>query len=323
MPFTLTNPRLSLARLAAAVCALGVPVARGAVDFEKTIAPILKAKCYDCHTGKKAEGDKKPKGGLALDTTAGILAANVVEAGNPDESSLFTRVILPRNDEDAMPPAKDGTPLTKSEIEALKTWITEGAHFGKAGAAPVGPVKQLTLDEVKSMGLRDPSPDGVRLLTDLGATVTPISVDSPQLLAVEFIAGASRIGDAEVKQLMALAPNIVDLNLARTNVTDEGLKTVGALARLTKLNLNRTKITDEGLAHLVGLTGLDWLNLYGTEISDTGLPTIAKMRKLKAVYLWNSKVTDEGVAKLQKELGTTKVVDKVWSESSRFDLDGL
>jgi len=47
------------------------------------------------------------------------------------------------------------------------------------------------------------------------------------------------------------------------------------------------------------------------------------MRKLKAVYLWNSKVTDEGVAKLQKELGTTKVVDKVWSESSRFDLDGL
>jgi hypothetical protein len=323
MPLSRMPQRIALTSLTALTCGLATPAARAAVDFEKNVVPILKAKCYDCHTGKKTEADKKPKGGLALDTTSGILAGKVVEPGNLDESSLYSRVILPQSDDDVMPPKKDGTPLTPAEIAALKEWILEGAHFGKAGAAPTGPVKQMTLDEVKALGLKDPNPDGVRALTELGATVTPISVTTPQLLAVEFISGASLIGDDEVKQLMAIAPNVVELNLARTNVTDEGLKSVGAFARLTKLNLNNTKITDAGLESLVGLTSLDWLNLYGTAVSDAGLASIAKLRNLKAVYLWNSKVTDEGVAKLQKALGSTKVVDKVWSESSRFDLEEL
>lgn len=308
---------------ASAFLSMCVPAVQAVVDFEKDIVPILRARCYECHTAKKTEADKKPKGGLGLDSPSGILAGKVVEPGQPDESPLYARVSLPQSDDDVMPPKKDGEPLTPQQIAAIKEWVANGAHFGKAGSVATGPVKHMTVDEVKSMGLKDPSPDGVSALTALGATVTAISVDTPQLLAVEFIAGASLVGDDEVKQLMAIAPNIVELNLARTNVTDEGLKSVGSFARLSKLNLNNTKITDAGLNSLAGLTSLEWLNLYGTTVSDAGLPAIAKLRNLKAIYLWNSKVTEGGIEKLQKALSGAKVVDKVWSESSRFDLDDL
>lgn len=321
-PRTIPVVRVILIAGLAAVTA-GAPARGASVDFEKDVVPILRAKCYECHTGKKAETDKKPKADLALDSPAGILAGKILEAGKPDESPLYFRTVLPASDDDVMPPADENKPVTQAEAETLKAWIAAGAHFGKAGGAAAGPVKVLSLDEVKSMGLRDPDPDAVRALTDLGATVTPVAVTTPQLLAVEFISNYKLVGDEEVKQLMGIAPNIMELNLARTNTTDEGLKYVGAFARLAKLNLNNTKIGDAGLAHLTGLTQLDWLNLYGTQISDEGLPHIAKLRNLKAVYLWNSKVTPEGVEKLRKALGSTKVVDKVWSESSRFDLKDL
>src|SRR5476649_2715284 len=53
--------------VALAVCALVAPPARAAapaepdISFEKTVAPLLKNYCYDCH------GDGEHKGDVALD----------------------------------------------------------------------------------------------------------------------------------------------------------------------------------------------------------------------------------------------------------------
>ncbi len=313
--------RLKSVVVFAATIGIGALTAGAAVDFRSQVVPILKSKCYECHTGKKRETDKKPKGGLALDTTAGILAGAVIEKGNAEESALYYRTILPADDEELMPPKKSGQPLTKKETEILKAWIEEGARFGKGtGAKPTGPVKRLTAQEVKALGLREPDADAVARLTEMGATITPFSVKTPQLVSVEFISSYNRIGDEQIRELMAIAPNIVDLNLAKTKITDEALKDVGAFARLTKLNLNNTKVSGAGLEHLATLTNLEWLNLYGTPVDDDGLPHIAKFRKLKSIYLWNSKVSKEGMDKLASSLKGTKVVDEVTSKRDRFDL---
>ena len=51
----------------------------------------------------------------------------MIVAGQPEASELLRRVTLPRSDKEAMP--RRGKPLTPAEIDALRTWIAEGAAW--------------------------------------------------------------------------------------------------------------------------------------------------------------------------------------------------
>ncbi len=53
------------------------------IDFAHDIAPILKARCAECHTNGKY------KGSLSLDTREAILKAKVVVPGRSGQSELF------------------------------------------------------------------------------------------------------------------------------------------------------------------------------------------------------------------------------------------
>ncbi len=138
-------------------------------------------------------------------------------------------------------------------------------------------------------------------------------------MSVEFISGASKIGDDFVKQLFLIAPNISELDLSRTSITDAALEHIGSFARITKLNLANTQVGDAGIAKLVDLKNLDWLNLYGTQVSDAGLPEIAKIRSLKTMYFYQSKVTSEGLGKLKVAFPQAKIVGDIKSKKDRFD----
>lgn len=306
--------------LAAATLAAVSFQAHGAVDYEGQIKPLIQSKCVECHTTQKTESDKKPKGGLALDSPTAIRAGRVVTPGKPDESEFYIRLILEADDDDIMPPKKEGPPLAEREIALVKAWIEEGAPFGRGGPGIEIP-KDITVDKVRSMGANEPDADVIGKLQAMGATVTPVSVQYPQFLSVEFIAQQSKTNDTEIANLLAIAPNIVELDLSRTKVTDEGLKTVGKLARLRKLNLNRTQVTGAGIGHLKELKDLEWLNLYGTPVDDSALPAIAQNRKLKSLYLYNTQISEEGIDKLRKSMSQTKIVTDVVSKATKFDLD--
>jgi len=92
--------------------------------FGDVIQPILKERCVSCH------GEEKSKGGLRLDSLASVMKGGedgaVVTPGNPSDSPLLGRVLLPENDDDHMPP--EGKPgLTPPEIAAVRFWIERGA----------------------------------------------------------------------------------------------------------------------------------------------------------------------------------------------------
>lgn len=116
-----------------AVCALGClswsaassPAAADEVDFATTIQPLLAKRCFSCH------GPDKQEGGFRLDKRETTLAeadsgSAPIVPGDSSHSELVRR-ILSTDDAERMPP--EGAPLKTEQIDALRKWIDEGAHY--------------------------------------------------------------------------------------------------------------------------------------------------------------------------------------------------
>ena len=79
-----------------------------------------------------------------------------------------------------------------------------------------------------------------------------------------------------VLEMLQRLPNLEELQLAGCPVTDDDLRHVAKLERLTGIGLNNTAVTDAGLAHLVTLRRLLILEVENTQISPQGLAGLKK-----------------------------------------------
>jgi serine/threonine protein kinase/Leucine-rich repeat (LRR) protein len=114
-----------------------------------------------------------------------------------------------------------------------------------------------------------------------------------------------RAGDQEreVKSAKELPPEpfaVVAVNLAHSNILDDGLVHLEPLSNLAELDLTGTSVGDEGLAHLEKLSALKKLTLEGTDVRDTGLKHLLPLRNLVTLNLAETKVSDAGLEQLQK-----------------------
>lgn len=113
--------------------------ARGSVDFERDVRPILERRCVECHSSDQAQG------GLRLDLGAAALAGSkdgqqpVILPGNPAESILIERLVA--SSERERMPAK-GEALPAAEIETLRNWIAAGAPWPVRPGDPEFKVKK-------------------------------------------------------------------------------------------------------------------------------------------------------------------------------------
>jgi hypothetical protein len=100
--------------------------------FTAVIQPILRSRCYSCHSATRQKGQ------LRLDQIALIEKGGkhgaVLWPGLPDSSALYARLMLPHEHEDHMPPNEKEQP-SSAEIALIQVWIAEGADFEKRGAA--------------------------------------------------------------------------------------------------------------------------------------------------------------------------------------------
>lgn len=99
------------------------------LDFFNTkIKPTLQQKCFSCHSHES----KKNKGGLVLDSLAGMLEGGesgaAIVVGNPEKSKLV-EAISHKNQEFKMPPKGK---LSDQEISDISTWIKKGAQWPAA-----------------------------------------------------------------------------------------------------------------------------------------------------------------------------------------------
>jgi hypothetical protein len=133
---------LRTALAAALLVPLAVPTATHAADpapadakkiefFETKIRPVLVDQCYKCHSEAAAK-ENKLKGGLKLDTKAGLLAGGDTGAamvpGKVDSGTLLKSL---KYDGDVQMPPKGKLP--SAVIDDFEKWIADGAVDPRTG----------------------------------------------------------------------------------------------------------------------------------------------------------------------------------------------
>ncbi len=283
-----------------------------AIFYRDVVQPILESRCYDCHSSSKQ------KGKLRLDKeefiTKGGEDGRVIKEGPADSSALYSRLMLPIEDEHHMPP-EEKSQLSSSEIALLKYWIEERALFDQAighfasSEKITAIIKSLQetpkeswmpLEKVKASDERS-----LKKLDDLGMMPTALGGESNYRMVT--FAGNPHVTDEQISGLQGIRDQLVWLNLNYTDISDQQMDALSKLSNLRVLYLNNTKITDSGLAKLSNLSELRMLSLVGTKITDTSAPVFPNFKKLTNLFLYQTEITKEGIGKISTEMEEVKV----------------
>lgn len=300
--------------------------------YRDKVIPILKTKCYNCHSASKK------KGGLRLDTEdfikKGGKNGQILLAGNPSKSTLFTHLILPEDDDKHMP-QKGKTQLTKSEISAIHFWIKKGASFveeietitneSNITQIPnlVIPNAKITSEEITNIPVSENETDKnteIKLLSQdtEAASSTILEKLKHQNIEIAHLGNSSNYLSANfvnvrnyqsslLDNLENITNQLVRLRLSNQPINDEAVKKIANFKNLTRLNLENTSISDASLEYLKVLPKLEQLNLYGTNITDKGLAVLTKYPNLKVIYLWQTQVSKSGIEQLKKSLPSLQI----------------
>lgn len=253
--------------------------------YEDVVQPILNQNCNSCHNSRNK------KGNLDLSEYKALLKGGedgqILTGGNPEQSSLFTRLVLPKEDDDHMPP-KEKRQLLPEEIELIKHWISLGgttdSKLGEAGIESelLEPfIKKVELPFYPTIAVNAVPEDNLNTLKQSGFFAEPVSEESLWIMI-------SCIN----------LPSFSDADWEKLNPVKE---------QLAFLDLSRTQITDQSLDQLVGFPNLTVLKLNETGISGKGLEKLLKNENLKNLYLNKTQVTLEHLESLQNHPGLEKV----------------
>jgi len=282
--------------------------------YEDQIVPILKTKCYSCHSTQKM------KGRLRLDSEffirKGGKNGRILIPGNSLKSHLYTYLIKPEDDDLHMPPTGKRQ-LTLLEIQLIEQWISTGAPFGEVEQKMV-----LQANEVSQMAVDLPHSDLV--LVDYPMDIEPLNPTENLLLdklkdakisivysgaknqwvSLNFINVKSDF-NALLAQSKSIKTHVTELKLNNSDPID--FSALRDFPNLRILNLGHTNLHDIDLVNLQDLDQLEQLNLYGTKITDAGLMKLAECQRLKVLYLWDTKVSESGINELKKKRPKLKI----------------
>jgi internalin A len=109
----------------------------------------------------------------------------------------------------------------------------------------------------------------------------------------------SDVRDEELQALPSL-PDLEELYLCHTKITEKGLSHLSGAKKLRLINLASTKTSKRGLGCLKNLPGLEELGLTDTGINDEGLLYVAELSQLRILGLTSNEITDLGLMRLSK-----------------------
>lgn len=323
--------RLSILLAAVLATSLAPVAAQSKVSFERHVFPILKRKCIECHQTEYVDKNgrkQRPKGRVALDTLANIQKSKrgrLFVAGDVDASLILDSISLPADDEDRMPPAKAGPPLSDRELDVITKFIEQGADFGSW----TGEKKSSSRSSSSSKATRTTKPKpvrrGVNPIVGLSKGLSPVKAeilkgfegsafqiksvgDDNPLLTVTCCGKTEEVSDATVQKLLPLADHIFELDLARSDVGDAACSVIARMPRLTKLSLRQTRVGNAGVKQLAACTELRSLNLFDTQTGDYALSALVACKQLKQLYLYKTDTTAKAAVRLRDAIPGLRIV---------------
>ncbi|MFK5973700.1 MAG: hypothetical protein QM485_10520 [Flavobacteriaceae bacterium] len=267
-----------------------------AILYEDLIKPILNNKCMSCHNPKKSKGE------LQLHSEEAILKGGengeILVLNTPEESELYSRLILSKEDEDHMPP-KEKTQLSKEEIKLIETWIGKGNPFNTS-IGELGLEKELFSsffpqqhdEDFPDIEVMAASLDSIAHVEENGIHVDYIS-ESTNYLSVSCINKPS-FSDEDFQFLIPIAQQIAILDLGGTQLSDSIFKKLERLPNLTILKLDNTAVTGKGIDLLATSEHLKTINLTGSKFEEPYLKALLNFKKLQKVFLYNTKAAKVG-----------------------------
>ena len=134
--------------------------------------------------------------------------------------------------------------------------------------------------------------------------------------------GRTEISDDGLKSLSGLK-KLTALVLSGAHVSDQGVQTIGTLSTLKGVGLTATDVTDAGLVHLATLKKMVSLGVGETAVTDAGLRRIvADHPQLESLSLGGSAVTAHGIKALA-ELHHLKMISLDAGQLSEESCDAL
>ncbi len=288
------------------------------VVYASLIAPVLEKKCYQCHNADKQKGkyrmDEYPlllKGGVE---------GEAIVPGDPGSSLVLTRIRLPEDDEEHMPPEgkKD---IEEHELVLLDWWVAEGApEKARLSEMKATDAVRAALAKLGAAAVKQEAPQARAAGPDpqLDARVAALRKEFPATLDYEYrgsgqlvftAAGMrAKFGDEQLAKLVPVMPAMVSMDLSGTVVTAKGLRALSGASSLRMLRLAETGVGDEVMDTLAGLQSLESLNLFGTKVSGAGVSRLATLGKLRKLYLWQTEVDAKALEELRKALPECGIV---------------
>lgn len=265
--------------------------------FEASQA-IFERNCYKCH------GATKQKGGYRLDEQHSINLGGksklpAIVPRNAEQSELMYRMLLPHDDDEAMPP-EEKDPVSPQDIDLVRQWIEAGAYWPDAAelsAAANDTVKNgdadtdLLIEQISRTGVKAEynawGDESIRI--DLG------------------VVGPGQLNQA-IQQLSGFRNKLTWLDCSELALSSDFFQQLEQCIKLQRLHLNGTNVTDKQLDALSQLADLNYLNLYNTQISDAGLESLHASSSLRKIFLSQTQVTANGITELKKSLPELEVV---------------
>ncbi|MDR1477874.1 MAG: hypothetical protein LBJ00_02925 [Planctomycetaceae bacterium] len=118
------------------------------------------------------------------------------------------------------------------------------------------------------------------------------------------------ITDTELGEIVSNNPELVELTLGGTKVTDVGLEHLVRLKKLRTVRLSKTAITDVAGEKLAKIPTLQNIDVSQTNFGDVGLGALRSLAKLKSLNFYLTNISDTGAAKI-KDFSSAKTITRL------------
>lgn len=276
--------------------------------YQLGIAPILEQKCISCH------GIDKAKANLQLHNPENILKGSengdVLKSSLKGESVFLSRIHLPMEDEEHMPP--DGKlQLTPDELSILSLWIKSGSNFDlrlnelteNDSLYLLVKKYQNTANQKAALNFNLP---GLEEFNSNYCSVNYLFNGSDEV-EVNFFQGIN-YNRENLKRLEKIKTSIVSLNMQGMPLTKEDLDIVLQFGNLQKVNLNSTGLEIGSLERLKELTKLKSVSICGIDFDEVEFDKFLDESKFSLVNVWPQKADKKQLEKIMAKYPDIKII---------------